>query len=164
MLESQEASHTSVGNELVSICDNLKRQGVLDPKSYKKLISNIKICVRHRFKKRYAYGGSEIFDTIANFLTRFFTSSITKQVASSALDVGKSIAKEGEKKALEVEKSAAVDAGEKLVTKALKPKSKTILQKYMEPMQDINALIDGGAIAIRDLVKELNSGAGIKVV
>ena len=42
LLASKEAGHTGVGNELVSICDELKRQGVLDPKSYKKLIFNIK--------------------------------------------------------------------------------------------------------------------------
>ena len=116
-------------------------------------------------KKKYQYGGSGIFDTIANFLTRIFTSSAAKQIASSALDVGKSVAKEGAKKALEVGKSTAVDVGKKLVTTALTPKSKKILQKYTEPeTRDINALIDGGAIAIQDLVKKLNSGAGIKVV
>ena len=43
------------------------------------------------FKKRYAYGGSGIFDTIANLLTRIFTSSAAKQIASSAMDVGKSV-------------------------------------------------------------------------
>ena len=42
LLSSQEAGHTGVGNELVSICDELKRQGVLDTKAYKKLISIIK--------------------------------------------------------------------------------------------------------------------------
>ena len=31
-------------------------------------------------------------------------------------------------------------------------------------MRDINALIDGSAIAIKDLVKNLNSGMEIKVV
>ena len=36
LLDSQEAGHTGVRNELVSICDELKRQGVLDPKAYKK--------------------------------------------------------------------------------------------------------------------------------
>ena len=41
-LASQEAGHTGVRNELVSICDELKRQGVLDTKAYKNLISNIK--------------------------------------------------------------------------------------------------------------------------
>ena len=42
LLASQEAGHTAVGNELVSICDELKRQGVLDTKAYKKLNSIIK--------------------------------------------------------------------------------------------------------------------------
>ena len=34
--------HEKVRNELVSICDELKRQGVLDTKAYKKLNSIIK--------------------------------------------------------------------------------------------------------------------------
>ena len=94
-----------------------------------------------------------------------FTSSTAKQIASSALDVGKSIAKEGAKKALDVGKRAAVDVGKKLVTKALTPKSKKILQKYTKPAtQDINTLIDGSAIEIQKLVKKLNSGSGIKTV
>ena len=101
-------------------------------------------------------------------LTRIFTSRAAKQIASSTLDVGKSVAKEGAKKALEVGKSAAVDMGKKLVTKALKRKSKNKLQKYtttLEPAtQNINTLIDGSAIAIQELVKKLNSLAGIKVV
>ena len=42
LLTSQEVGHTGVRNELVSICDELKRQGVLDTKAYKKLNSNIK--------------------------------------------------------------------------------------------------------------------------
>ena len=42
LLGSQEAGHTNVGNELVSICNELKRQGVLDTKAYKKLNSIIK--------------------------------------------------------------------------------------------------------------------------
>ena len=67
------------------------------------------IVTKHGFKKRYAYGGSGIFDTVANFLTRIFISSAAKHIASSALDVGKSVAKEGAKKALEAGKSAAVE-------------------------------------------------------
>ena len=123
------------------------------------------IVPKHGFKKGYAYGGSGIFDTIAHFLTIIFMSSTAKQIASSALDVGESVAKEGAKKALENGKSTAVDVGKKLVTKALTPKSKKILQKYTEPAtQDINTSIDGGAIAIQDLVKKVNSGAGIKVI
>ena len=42
LLASQEAGHTGVRNELVSICDELKRQGVLDTKTYKKLNHIIK--------------------------------------------------------------------------------------------------------------------------
>ena len=42
LLVSQEAGHTGVRNELVSICDELKRQGVLDTKAYKKLNHLIK--------------------------------------------------------------------------------------------------------------------------
>ena len=123
------------------------------------------IITKHGFKKRYQYGGSGIFDTITNLLTRIFTSSAAKQIASSALDVGKNVPKEGAKKALEVGKSTAVDVGKKLITKALTPKSKKILQKYTEPTtQDINALIDGSAIRIQDLVKKFNSGVGIKLV
>ena len=88
------------------------------------------IITKHGFKKRYVYGGSGIFDTIANLLTRIFTSGAAKQIASSAMDVGKSVAKEGAKKALEAGKSTAMDVGAKLVKKALTPKSKKILQKY----------------------------------
>ena len=42
LLASQEAGHTGVRNELVSICDELKRQSVLDTKAYKKLNHIIK--------------------------------------------------------------------------------------------------------------------------
>ena len=42
LLASQEAGHTGVRNELVSICDELKRQGVLDRNTYKKLNHLIK--------------------------------------------------------------------------------------------------------------------------
>ena len=44
LLDSKEAGHTGFRNKLVSICDELKRQCVLDSRSYKKLISNIKKC------------------------------------------------------------------------------------------------------------------------
>ena len=97
------------------------------------------IVTKHGFKKRYAYGDSEIFDTIANFLTRIFTSSAAKQIVSSAIDAGKSVAKEGAKKALGAGKSAAVDAGKKLVTNVLTPKSKKILQIYATHKTTCNA-------------------------
>ena len=39
---SKKAGHTNVVNEMVSICDELKRQGVLNTKSYKNFNSIIK--------------------------------------------------------------------------------------------------------------------------
>ena len=42
LLASQDAGHTGVSNELVSICDELKRQGIIDADTYKKLNSYIK--------------------------------------------------------------------------------------------------------------------------
>ena len=42
LLASKGAGHTGVRNELVSICDELKRQGVLDTNAYKKLNHIIK--------------------------------------------------------------------------------------------------------------------------
>ena len=42
LLASKEAGHTGVRNELVSICDELKRMGVINNETYKKLNSIIK--------------------------------------------------------------------------------------------------------------------------
>ena len=124
------------------------------------------IIPKQGFTKRYVYGGSGIFDTMTKLLMKIFTSNAAKQLASSALDVGKNVAKEGAKKALEAGKSAATDVGKKLVQKALTSKSKKILQKYTtQPQtQNVNSLIAGSAIEIQNLVKKLNSGSGIKIV
>ena len=43
LLATQDAGHTGVGNELTSICDELKRQGVINVDAYKKINSLIKI-------------------------------------------------------------------------------------------------------------------------
>ena len=46
------------------------------------------------FRRQYVYGGSGLFDSIASFIARIFTSSAAKQIASTAVDVGKNAAKE----------------------------------------------------------------------
>ena len=56
------------------------------------------IIQKQGFTKRYAYGRSGIFDSITKLLMRIFTSNAAKQLASSALVVGKNVAKEGAKK------------------------------------------------------------------
>ena len=126
----------------------------------------------HGFKRKYVYGGSGLFDSLA----RLFTSGVAKQLTSTAIDVGK-----------EVGKRTAVDIGTRLVKKVLTPKVQkapgevqrlapavatkvqNILNKYVVPQapirQNINSLIDGSgnnAVAIQDLVRRLHHGDGLK--
>ena len=125
----------------------------------------------HGFKRKYVYGGSGLFDSLA----KLFTSGVAKQLASTAIDVGK-----------EVGKKTAIDVGTKLVKKALQKapghsvplapavatKVQNILNKYVPQVaqtpvrQNINSLIDGSgnnAIAIQDLVRKLH-GSGLKTI
>ena len=133
----------------------------------------------HGFKRKYVYGGSGLFDSLA----RLFTSGVAKQLTSTAIDVGK-----------EVGKKTAIDIGTKLVKKVLAPKAlqkapghsvplapaiatkvQNILNKYVPQVaqitqvpvrQNINSLIDGSgnnAIAIQDLVRKLH-GSGLKTI
>ena len=130
----------------------------------------------HGFKRKYVYGGSGIFSSLASFLGNLFTSGAAKQLTSTAIDVGK-----------EVGKRTAVDVGTRLVKKVLTPKVQrgiqkapavsqrvatkvqNILNKYVVPQapirQNINSLIDGSgnnAVAIQDLVRRLHHGDGLK--
>jgi len=64
-----------------------------------------------RFKKQHVIGGSGIFDSIRKFLVKAFTSQIANNIGK---EVGKT--------ALEACKSVAVDAGKKLIERAMRPK------------------------------------------
>ncbi len=130
----------------------------------------------HGFIRHYAYGGSGIFDSIANFLMKLLSTNTAQAIASTAIDVGKSAAKEVGK----VGKEVAIDAGKKLVQKALTPKSKSIINKYTQPQltpksksiinkytqpQNINTRIDGsGAITIQDFIRGKLNGSGLKSI
>ena len=130
------------------------------------------IMKNHGFKRKYVYGGSGIFSSLASFLGNLFTSGAAKQLTSTAIDVGK---------------KTAIDVGTKLVKKVLTPKVQrgiqkapavsqrvatkvqNILNKYVVPQtpvrQNINSLIDGSgnnAVAIQDLVRRLHHGDGLK--
>ena len=105
-----------------------------------------------RYKKQYVIGGAGIFDSILQFLIRTFTSQTAKKAAKH---VGKA--------ALEAGKTVAVDAGKKLIDKAMQPKTskkvEDIMSKYTANQTK------GSAVAIQDLVKRLNrSGAGLKEI
>ena len=131
-------------------------------------------------------------DPSGTFFARMFSSNAAKQLASAALQAGKTAAKDIRMKAIDVSKTVAIDAGKKLVEKASKklstPKSqvanvmvppeeiiKTVnefIARYVDTSAiNLNKLIDGSsvnrptasnAIAIQDLAKRLN-GSGLKV-
>ena len=102
------------------------------------------IVPKQGYKRQYAFGGTGISDTIGNIVV---TSQAGKDLAKSALDVGKNIAK-----------TTATDVGTRLVKKVLTPKSKTIISKHTR------ALNPNDAVKINELVKKLNQGMGIKKI
>ena len=142
LFSSQNAGHTGVRNELVSILDVLKSQGVINTKEYKKLNSIIQ-----GFKRQYAFGGTGIFDTIGNIVSGIVTSKAGKDLAKFALDTSKNIAK-----------TTASDIGNRLVKKVLTPKSKSIISKHTRTLDP------NDAVKINELVRKLNMGMGIKKI
>ena len=102
------------------------------------------IVPKQGFKRSYAFGGTGIFENIVNAVSGIVTSNAAKELANTAFDVGKDVAKR-----------TATDAGTKLVKKVLTPKSKNIINKY-------TSTPEAEAIKINELVKRLNEGMGIK--
>ena len=120
------------------------------------------------------------------------SSNAAKQLESTALQAGKTAAKNIGMKAIDVDKTVAIDDGKKLVEKAdkklSKPKSQVanvmvpsekitkkvneVIAKYADTSAiNLNKLIDGSsvdrpnasnAIAIQDLLRRIN-GSGLKV-
>ena len=105
------------------------------------------IVPKQGFKRQYAFGGTGIFDTIGNIVSGIVTSNVAKELAKSALDVGKNIAK-----------TTATDVGNRMVKKALTPKSKSIISKHTKTLNP------NDAVKINELVRKLNQGMGIKKI
>ena len=105
------------------------------------------IVPKQGFKRQYAFGGTGIFDTIGNNVSGIVTSNVAKELASSALDVGKNIAK-----------STASDVGNRMVKRVLTPKSKSIISKHTKTLNP------NDAVKINELVRKLNQGMGIKKI
>ena len=103
------------------------------------------IVPKQGYKRQYAFGGTGIFDTIGNIVKGLVTSQAGKDLAKFALDSSKNIVK-----------STASDVGNRLIKKALTPKSKSIINKHTR------ALNPSEAVKINELVKMLNKGMGIK--
>ena len=72
------------------------------------------------YKKIYVIGGAGIFGSMGKFFARMFSSHVAEQLASAALQAGKTAAKDIEMKAIDVGKTVAIDAGKKLVEKVAK--------------------------------------------
>ena len=103
------------------------------------------IVPKQGYKRKYAFGGTGIFDTIRNIIKGVVTSQAGKDLAKFALDSAKNIAK-----------TTATDVGNRLVKKVLTPKSKSIISKHTK------ALTKNDAVKINNLVRKLNQGMGIK--
>ena len=91
------------------------------------------------YKQNYVIGRAGIFGPISNFFARIFSSNAEKQLASAALQAGKTVAKNIWMKAIDVGKTVAIDAGKKLVEKAAKTltTAKSQVPNVMVPPEEI---------------------------
>ena len=105
------------------------------------------IVPKQGYKRQYAFGGTGIFDTIGNIIKGIVTSQAAKDLTKTALDASKNIVK-----------TTASDVGNRLIKKALTPKSKSIISKHTKTLNP------NDAVKINELVKMLNSGMGIKKI
>ena len=105
------------------------------------------IAPKQGYKQKYAFGGTGIFETIGNIFRGIVTSQAAKDLTKTALDASKNIVK-----------TTASDVGNRLVKKALTPKSKNIISNHTR------ALTKNDAVKINELVKMLNNGMGIKKI
>ena len=105
------------------------------------------IVPKQGYRRKYAFGGTGIFDTIGNIVKGIVTSQAAKDLTKHLLD-----------SATNITKTTASDVGNRLIKKALTPKSKNIITKHTR------ALTKNDAVKINELVKKLNSGMGIKKI
>ena len=150
------------------------------------------LITKRTYKMKYVIGCAGIFGSIGNFVARMFSSNAAKQLASTALQRGKTATKDIGMKAIDVSKTVAIDAGKKLVEKAAKKsttrkspvayiivppqeitkKVSEVIVKYVDTSANhLNKLIDGSsvncqnasnAIVIQDFVRRINR-SGLKV-
>ena len=105
------------------------------------------IVPKQGYRRKYAFGGTGIFDTIGNIVKGIVTSQAAKDLTKTTLDASKNIVK-----------TTASDVGNRLIKKALTPKSKSIISKHTKTLNPSDA------VKINELVKMLNSGMGIKKI
>ena len=124
------------------------------------------LITKRSFKKNYVIGGAGIFGSIGNFFARMFSRNTAKQLASTALQAGKTAAKDIGMKVTDVGKTVAIDAGMKLVEKAAKrlttPKSQ--VAKVVVP-QIANALVppEENIKKINDVIAKYDNTSAINL-
>ena len=62
------------------------------------------LITKRTYKEKHVFGGAGIFGSIGNFSVRMFSSKAVKQLASTALQAGKTAAKDIGMKAIDVRK------------------------------------------------------------
>ena len=106
---------------------------------------NYKMLITKRtYKKKYVIGALVSSFQCETFFARMFLSNAAKQLASAALQAGKTAAKDVRMKAIDVGKTVAIDAGKKLVEKAANKLSTPKSQKanVMVPQEEITKKIN----------------------
>ena len=124
------------------------------------------LITKRTYTKKYVIGGAGIFGSIGNFFARMFSSNAAKQLASAALQAGKTAAKDIGMKAIDVGTTVAIDAGKKLVEQAAKKLStpKSQVANVMVPPQEITKkvnkviakYVDTSAINLNKLIDGLS--------
>ena len=87
------------------------------------------IVPKQGYRRKYAFGGTGIFDTIGNIVKGIVTSQAAKDLTKTALDASKNIVK-----------TTASDVGNRLIKKALTPKSKSIISKHTKTLNPSDAV------------------------
>ena len=124
------------------------------------------LITKKTYKNKYVFGDAGIFDSIGIFFARMFWSNAAEQLASTAIQAGKTAAKDIGMKVIDVGKTVAINAGKNLFEKAVKlstPKSQVanvtvppeeiakkvnkVIAKYVDTsVINLNKLIDGSSV------------------
>ena len=82
------------------------------------------LVTKRTYKKKYVIEGAGIFGSIGNCFARMFSSNAAKQLASAALQSGKTAVKDIGMKVIDVGKTVAIDSGKMKSTSMLHLASK----------------------------------------
>ena len=85
------------------------------------------------YKRQYVYGGSGLFTPMSKLISKLFSSSITKQLGSTAKDLAKTSAIDLARKVATVGRKAAIQTGKKAIDKGLDKSIATLHSKLLTP-------------------------------